>query len=243
MAGQSELVEEQALLPIPESAKRLPVIEAGDPGAEYLDPSINIFSVNNVSCTRDLLPDFQLAKRFLDVYWERAHPIARIVHKPSFEARWDLFWTTLQAGEQPPWSLQALVSTILFTGVVTLTQREFYERFRQEKHSWVTRLQASTAGALNQAQALRSTKVETLQAFVAYLVRSNPHPFSAKRAALHPRSFVLRLTCVRSQCVDRKSLVAIQLWWRLPSAVLRVWVFTLMSVSAAITRLKPTVED
>lgn len=168
--NQPELLEEEVLLPVSESAKAVPVIETADSSAEYLDPNVNLFSSDSEDYRCDLLPLIDMAPRILNAYWKLAHPIARIVHRPSFEARWDIYWDLIRASHSPPRSLQALVSAILFTGVVAMPHKDFYNEFKEEKRIWVKRLQSLTAKALAQSQALRSTRIETLQAFVAYLV-------------------------------------------------------------------------
>lgn len=193
LINQPELIEEKELMPVPESAKAVPVVETTDPIAKYLDPNINLFSPDSNDHGCDLLPLSRMAPQILKAYWKCAHPVARIVHKPSFEARWDMYWDLVRAYKMPPKSLQALVSAILFTGVIAMPSDEFYKRFRQEKHFWIKRLQILTANALAQAQALRSTRVETLQAFVAYLVSCFIQ--SSRRFWIHARHARLFFHC------------------------------------------------
>lgn len=73
-------------------------------------------------------------------------------------------------GMEPIGSLQAIVFAALFSGVVSMSDDQIYSSFAVAKRDLVENFQQGTETALGRAHLLRTTKVETMQAFVMYLV-------------------------------------------------------------------------
>ena len=73
-------------------------------------------------------------------------------------------------GLEPIGSLQAVVFAALFSGAVSMSEEVILREFGAPKRSLEDNFQQGTETALARANLLRTTKVETLQAFVMYLV-------------------------------------------------------------------------
>lgn len=118
----------------------------------------------------DFLPSRTVADRLLDRYWQSVHPIARLVHKPSFKKRYETFWDNVRSGLEPASSLQAVVFAVMFCGGVSMHEDAVLMEFGVSKRDFVNNFQMGTETALGRANITRTTKIETLQAFVMYMV-------------------------------------------------------------------------
>ena len=118
----------------------------------------------------DFLPSKFAADRLLRQYWHAVHPIARAVHRPSFQKRYDFFWYEVTLGIEPVGSLQAVVFAAMFSGVVSMPEELIIKDFGVAKKDLVENFQQGTETALIRANLLRTTKIETMQAFVMYMV-------------------------------------------------------------------------
>ena len=74
-------------------------------------------------------------------------------------------------GIEPTGSLQAVVFAALFSGVVSLSDDAVLMIFGTSKKDLVDNFQMGTETALGRANVIRTTKIETLQALVLYMVR------------------------------------------------------------------------
>jgi hypothetical protein len=104
-------------------------------------------------------------------YFIAVHPIAQILHRPSFEKEYESFWDEVSLGIEPPSSVQTIVFAAMFSGVVSMEESIIWRDFGVSKESLIDNFRLGTETALGRANFLRTTKVETLQAFVMYLVR------------------------------------------------------------------------
>ena len=141
------------------------------PGPSYIAPTTSFFF--NTGSNRsliDFLPSKKAADRLLQQYWYTVHSIAMAVHRPSFEKRYETFWNEVQMGLEPVGSLQAVVFAALFSGAVSMSEDVILREFGASKRSLEDNFQQGTETALARANILRTTKVETLQAFVMYMV-------------------------------------------------------------------------
>ena len=77
-------------------------------------------------------------------------------------------------GMEPAGSLQAVVFAAMFSGVVSMTEEVIWRDFAVPKKDLLENFQQGTETALSRANLLRTTKIETMQAFVMYLVCLNP---------------------------------------------------------------------
>ena len=73
-------------------------------------------------------------------------------------------------GTEPQNSLQAIVLAMFFTSVVSMTDEQVLQEFGCHKIGLVENFRLGSEMALAKANFLRSTKLETIQAFVMYLV-------------------------------------------------------------------------
>ncbi|KAL1970101.1 hypothetical protein VTN77DRAFT_6506 [Rasamsonia byssochlamydoides] len=143
-----------------------------DPGPTFIAPrSDMIFGSSNQDHTLlDFLPTKAAADKLMQQYWDAVHPVARIVHRPSFEKRYEQFWEDITQGIEPKPSLQAVVFAALFTAVVSMPEHAVLSQFGVSQQGLLENFQLGTETALGKAHFLRTTKIETLQAFVMYLV-------------------------------------------------------------------------
>ena len=74
------------------------------------------------------------------------------------------------AGIEPVGSLQAVVFAMMFSGLVSMSEEAVLQYFGLPKRNMEESLLAGTEAALTRANLTRTTKVETLQAFVMYMV-------------------------------------------------------------------------
>ncbi|KAL8723486.1 MAG: hypothetical protein Q9225_000219 [Loekoesia sp. 1 TL-2023] len=142
------------------------------PGPTYIAPSSSFFfsSGQNSASLIDFLPSKLIADRLLNQYWLAVHPLCRTVHRPSFQRRYRAFWADVETGIEPPGSLQAVVFAALFSGVVSMSDNAVLMEFGTTKKDLVDNFQMGTETALGRANVIRTTKVETLQALVMYMI-------------------------------------------------------------------------
>lgn len=175
----------QALRELPQSEhpRPNPVLEQDPrawlaPSRDYVAPSSSFFFAPGIEKTSLMtyLPSRSMVDRLIAHYWEAVHLVAKAVHRPSFEKQLQKFWANVSAGIEPRVSFQAVVFAVLLSAIVSIPEHRVLPEFGVEKHSLVENFRSGTEAALARANFLRTTKLETLQAFVMYLV-SNP-PFS-----------------------------------------------------------------
>ena len=73
-------------------------------------------------------------------------------------------------GIEPASSLQAIVFATLFSAVVSMPEEAILLEFGVSQKALVDNFQLGTETALGRANIIRTTKIETLQAFIMYLV-------------------------------------------------------------------------
>ena len=71
---------------------------------------------------------------------------------------------------EPANSLQAVVFAAMFSGVVSMPEQAILVEFGVPKKDLVDNFQMGTETALGRANIIRTTKIETLQAFIMYMV-------------------------------------------------------------------------
>lgn len=128
------------------------------------------------------LPTKPAGDRLLEHYFDAVHPIARCVHRPSFEMQYEGFWEEAAAGYEPRTSVQAVVFAAWLSAAVAMDENVINRDFGFTKADLVENMKIGTEVALSKANFLRTTKVETMQAFVMYLVSmSDPLSISKKK--------------------------------------------------------------
>ena len=144
------------------------------PGSDFVAPSSSFFFAPGVEKTSlmNYLPSRTLVDKLMANYWEVVHLISHTVHRPTFERQYDVFWKSVTSGIEPRMSYQAVLFAALLASIISMPKEKVLEEFGVEKQSLVDNFQQGTEAALAKANFLRTTKLETLQAFVMYLVRS-----------------------------------------------------------------------
>jgi hypothetical protein len=166
---QSDTQSSESPEPVTPEAVRAAYLQ---PGPGYIPPASGFFlsqPVANASLL-DFLPSRTAADLLISQYFLAVHPIARLVHKPSFDQSYEGFWIDVSLGIEPPQSCQAIVFAAMFSGVVCMDEDAVLRDFGVAKASLVDNFRLGTETALSRASFLRSTKLETLQAFVMYMV-------------------------------------------------------------------------
>ena len=143
-----------------------------EPGPTYLAPN-SAFVIGDIGSRRtfmDFLPSKQAADSLIDRYYEQVHLVAKVVHWPTFQTQYDNFWANVLMGVEPAASTQALVFAVMFSAVASMTEGDTSATFSRPKRSVVSNFQTGTEVTLGKAHFLRTTKIETLQALVVYLI-------------------------------------------------------------------------
>jgi hypothetical protein len=164
----------------PASQGRIPFALALVPGARgqdeqraRLEPSTSII-FGEVPVSVGLIthiPPRHIADRLLKQYWNAVHPVARILHRPSFAQRYETLWKCIETGQQVTASLAAIVSAVLLSATVSMTMDEGdFEAWNTSRAALQSQLKVGAEHALSKANVLKRTRLEVLQAFVAYMV-------------------------------------------------------------------------
>ncbi|KAL5343280.1 fungal-specific transcription factor domain-containing protein [Aspergillus crustosus] len=118
----------------------------------------------------DHLPPRYITDKLLDHYWIAVHPIIRIVHRPSFAQRYETLWECVEQTVPAIPSIAAIVYAVLLAASISLSEDEAFRISHTPRHQLQNQLKLGAETALSRAQLLKAFKVETLQAFVAYLL-------------------------------------------------------------------------
>lgn len=155
------------------------------PSSEFLAPYSSFYFAPGVEKANmtTFLPSKTLADQLLVRYWEAVHPIVRSVHRPSFERKYDAFWKSVAAGIEPPRSFQAIIFATLLQSIISVPEDQALAEFGVVKKELVDNFKLGSETALTKANFLRTTKLETLQAAVMYLVSPS---FRTTCILLHP---------------------------------------------------------
>ena len=147
--------------------------EVLDSDPDYIAPSLFSYTLQVDQPIHKLLRSRDLADVIMEQYWRSVHPVACIVHRPSFQEKYNHFWyNTSRRVKDIPESTHALVYAALFAGVVSMDAESVRQELGGEREDWVKALEKATAISLSRAHVIRTEKPETMQAFVMYLVRN-----------------------------------------------------------------------
>lgn len=162
------------------------------PGPSFITPCSDMLLGAPMSDVTlfDLLPTRAAADKLVQRYWDACHPVARILHRQTFEKKYEILWESVSQGTEPPPSIQAIVFATLFTAVVSMSPPEVMHYFGVDRQGLIESYQIGTETALGKAHFLRTSKTETLQAFVMYLVSSLCHMSLVRKSNLFPDSNV-----------------------------------------------------
>ncbi|KAF2827347.1 hypothetical protein CC86DRAFT_348722 [Ophiobolus disseminans] len=186
-----ELVQALRELPKVERVNPNPVADQDPqdwlaPSRDYVAPSSSLYFAPGGEKTSLMthLPSKPLVDKLIAHYWEAVHVIARTVHRPSFERQYERFWASIGVGLEPRNSFQAVVLAALLSSVVSMPEHKVLSELGVDKQSLVDNFRRGTEAALSRANFLRATKLETLQAFVMYLIPLCRHEVSRAHSAL-----------------------------------------------------------
>lgn len=144
-----------------------------EPSSDYLAPGLTVagtFSASEDLSLLSFLPSKDFADKLLERYWVAVHPIARAVHRPSFEKQYQQFWREIATGFEPSSPIQALVFAMQFSASVSMLEEDAQTIFRCAKADMVRTFRMGCEFALSKSNLIRTTKTSTLQAFIMYLV-------------------------------------------------------------------------
>jgi hypothetical protein len=143
------------------------------PGLDYLSPSNGFFFSSSESSSARSETGFlnrDLCQNILKHYWGAVHIIAKCVHRPSFERQWENFWISIETRSQLPASLEAVVMAVLLCGTIATPDLNLASSFGVKKTTLIDDFKRATESALARAKIIHTTNLETLQAFVIYLI-------------------------------------------------------------------------
>ncbi|KAH7376038.1 fungal-specific transcription factor domain-containing protein [Plectosphaerella cucumerina] len=162
--------------PMPTLSPDAPLPDFLRPSSTYLAPSSGLFfggqgfGNQGLPSLESLLPARQAGDYLLRQYFAAVHPVARVVHRPSFEADYEVFWGEVMENYEPRASTQAIVFAAWFSAAVSLDEAQVQQDFGLTKEALVDRFKVGTETALSKAKFLKTTRVETIQAFVMYMI-------------------------------------------------------------------------
>ncbi|KAF2660651.1 hypothetical protein K491DRAFT_711554 [Lophiostoma macrostomum CBS 122681] len=142
------------------------------PSREYVAPSSSFLFAPGVhrSTLMTYLPSKILVDKLIEHYWRAVHVVARILHRPSFERLYERFWNDINSGIEPRNSFQAVVFAALLSSVISMSEEKVLTEFGVAKDGLVENFKQASEAALSRANFLRTTRLETLQAFVMYMI-------------------------------------------------------------------------
>jgi hypothetical protein len=142
------------------------------PGPEYIAPASSFFfpGTNMNANLIDYLPSKNAADLLIAHYFRAVHYMCRCVHRPTFEAQYTLFWSQISTGNEPIPSVQAIIFAAMFSAAISMTDDQVLKRFGASKNMLIDSLRTGTETSLAKANFLRTTKVDTMQAFIMYII-------------------------------------------------------------------------
>ncbi|KAI0104832.1 hypothetical protein GGR51DRAFT_221735 [Nemania sp. FL0031] len=143
------------------------------PSDEHIVPASGFFfgQIGEPPNILQFMPYRAVADRLMAQYFRAVHPIAPCSHRPSMEAAYVTFWDEITGGYEPRPSTQAIIFATMFSGIISMSEEiAFHELGGYPKANWVASLKMGTETALSKANFLRTTRVETMQAFIIYMI-------------------------------------------------------------------------
>ncbi|KAL1301658.1 hypothetical protein AAFC00_005878 [Neodothiora populina] len=155
------------------------------PGPDFIAPSSSFFFPEMANSPAELfLPFRNCSDQLVAQYMLAVHPIARTVHRPTFEKQYNVFWDCFNQGSTPPAPLQALIFAAMFSAAVSSTDVTAMQMTGMPKTMLVEQLRVATEASLARAHFLQTTKLDTLQAFVMYMIPLCHNEVSRAQSAL-----------------------------------------------------------
>ncbi|PGH05180.1 hypothetical protein GX51_03079 [Blastomyces parvus] len=175
--GQLSVSDKTTAEPKPQPATfPVPITEIDEsffaPGPAYIAPNSDLFfgGGDRRYSLADFLPSRAAANRLLQQYWEAVDPIAKIVHRPTFERQYENFWLDVSRGFEPTNSQQAIIFAAMFAAAISMAENTILSTFGVTRKKLIENFQLATEMALGKANFLRTTKTQTLQGLVMYMI-------------------------------------------------------------------------
>lgn len=121
-------------------------------------------STNSVT---DLHPPAVQVFQLWQIYLDNVNPLLKITHTPTLQGQ------LIEAAANPakiPKPLEALLFSIYFIALISMTDDEVMETFKEDKKRLTARYHHGSQQALINAGFMRSPDIVVLQALVMYLV-------------------------------------------------------------------------
>lgn len=124
------------------------------------------------------IEDFLFEKAGSDLliqqYFDAVHYMCRVVHRPTFERQYDNFWAYRASPASVPPPSNSFIATMMaamLSAVISMSEEQVANFAPgQTPKSLIEHFRKGAEFALARANFIRTTKLETLQAFVMYLV-------------------------------------------------------------------------
>ncbi|KAF2500835.1 hypothetical protein BU16DRAFT_570306 [Lophium mytilinum] len=170
-----EIVQALKEVPPPQPGNRYPTRTPTSflgPGPDYVAPASSFFFAPEPRrmSLMSFLPARSTADRLLTQYWNAVHVLAKCLHRPSFERQYATFWSDIARGVEPTASFQAVVLAMLMSAAISLPDEAVLNEYAVAKADLVENFRQGCETSLSRANFLRTSKLETLQAFVMYLI-------------------------------------------------------------------------
>lgn len=139
----------------------------------------------------DLHPPAVQILQLWQIYLDNVNPLLKLTHTPTLQGQ------LIEAAANPSKvsrPLEALLFSIYYIAVLSLTEEEAQDTFKEEKTRMMSRFHRATQQALINAGFMRSPDLAALQAFLMYLV-SIPQ-------ALSPSFYLDSSRCLRRGILD-----------------------------------------
>ncbi|PKS10550.1 hypothetical protein jhhlp_002304 [Lomentospora prolificans] len=149
------------------------VPEFMQPGPTYIPPSGGLLfgqTTHSAAQLDLLLPSRATCDQLMDQYFRAVHPVARCLHKPTFREDYLTFWDEACSNIEPRVSTQAVMFAVMFSAAASLNEKDTIQRFGLDRQVLVNNLKIAAETALCKASFLRTTRTETVQALVIYLL-------------------------------------------------------------------------
>lgn len=136
-----------------------------------------------MSSVTDLHPPAVQIFQLWQIYLDNVNPLLKVTHTPTLQGQ------LIEAAANPskmPKPLEALLFSIYYIAVMSLTDEEVRDTFNEEKSRLMSKYHRGTQQALVNAGFMRTSDLIVVQAFLLYLVspiilicaRTTPFPHS-----------------------------------------------------------------
>lgn len=135
------------------------------------------------------------------IYLDNVNPLLKVTHTPTLQGQ------LIEAAANPskiPKPLEALLFSIYFMAIISMTDEEVLDMFKEEKQRLMSRYHRGTQQALINAGFMKSSDLVVLQAFLMYLVSENVFPRPSQAMGFvwseHAHRFLAAVTPAPRRC-------------------------------------------